>query len=86
MGVATDKQTSYSARTMVISVIPFIIVQLPLIFKISSGRRVAVLVALIVAVIFLLAYCFYQVPGYCFFAVLILLFLTKKLRPLSDHL
>lgn len=46
---------------MAVSIIPFIIVQLPKVFKFPSGQRVAVLVALIVAILLLLSYCLYQV-------------------------
>ncbi|CAD5186067.1 unnamed protein product [Musa acuminata subsp. malaccensis] len=60
-GISTDVQTSYAARIMAISVVPFIIVQLPRIFKFPSGQRLAVLVALIVAIALLLSYCLYQV-------------------------
>ncbi|XP_072959349.1 sodium/calcium exchanger NCL1-like [Typha angustifolia] len=60
-GVSTDIQTSYAARIMAISVVPFIIVQLPKIFKVPSGQRLAVLVSLIAAVALVLAYCLYQV-------------------------
>ncbi|KAK9132010.1 hypothetical protein Scep_011538 [Stephania cephalantha] len=60
-GVSTDIWTSYAARIMTISVIPFIIVQLPQILHSSSGRHLAVLVGLIVAVVLLISYCLYQV-------------------------
>ncbi|XP_058100674.1 sodium/calcium exchanger NCL1-like [Magnolia sinica] len=60
-GVTTDLQTSHAAKIMTISVIPFIIVQLPLIFNLQSERRLGVLVGLIVSIAFLIAYCLYQV-------------------------
>lgn len=60
-GVSTDVQTSYAARIMTISVLPFIIVQIPQIFKLHSGQRLTVLLGLIVAALLLLAYCLYQV-------------------------
>uniref|UniRef100_A0A1D1Z7D7 Vacuolar calcium ion transporter n=1 Tax=Anthurium amnicola TaxID=1678845 RepID=A0A1D1Z7D7_9ARAE len=60
-GISTDTQTSYASRIMVISVIPFFIVQLPQVFKLSSGHRLTVLIALITSVGFLLSYCIYQV-------------------------
>jgi len=60
-GVTTDLQTSYAARIMAISVLPFIIVQLPRVFKFPSGQRLAVLVALITSVALVLSYCLYQV-------------------------
>ncbi|KAF9599317.1 hypothetical protein IFM89_036615 [Coptis chinensis] len=59
-GIGVDIWTSYAARIMVISVIPFIIVQLPQIPHTSSGRRLAVLIALIVYVALLVSYCLYQ--------------------------
>ncbi|KAK4255862.1 hypothetical protein QN277_008800 [Acacia crassicarpa] len=60
-GVSTDIWTSYTARIMVISVIPFLIVQIPQVFKPTSGRPLAVLVALIVSLLLLGSYCLYQV-------------------------
>ncbi|KAF5200688.1 Calcium-binding ef-hand [Thalictrum thalictroides] len=60
-GVSTDVWTSYSAMFLVVSVVPFIIVQLPQIFHTSSGKRIAILIALIVSVVFLVSYCMYQV-------------------------
>ncbi|KAF9588686.1 hypothetical protein IFM89_014562 [Coptis chinensis] len=60
-GIGVDIWTSYAAKIMVISVIPFIIVQLPQILHTSSGRRLAVLIALIVSVALLVSYCLYQI-------------------------
>ncbi|KAL6314588.1 hypothetical protein AAG906_026928 [Vitis piasezkii] len=59
-GVSTDIWTSYAAIIMVISVIPFIIVQLPQVLHSTSARRLAVLIALIVSLILLITYCLYQ--------------------------
>uniref|UniRef100_A0A7N0SY11 EF-hand domain-containing protein n=1 Tax=Kalanchoe fedtschenkoi TaxID=63787 RepID=A0A7N0SY11_KALFE len=60
-GVSTDIWTSYAARIMIISILPFLIVQLPQILNSTSGRHAAVLVALIVSVLLLISYCVYQV-------------------------
>nr|CAD1842274.1 unnamed protein product [Ananas comosus var. bracteatus] len=60
-GVSVDLQTSYAARIMVISVVPFIVVQLPKVFKFPSGQRVAVLLSLVAAALLMLSYCLYQV-------------------------
>ncbi|KAL3821233.1 hypothetical protein ACJIZ3_007138 [Penstemon smallii] len=60
-GISTDIWTSYAGIIMAISVIPFIIVQLPQILNIDSGRHLVVLIALIVSVSFLISYCLYQV-------------------------
>lgn len=60
-GVSTDIWTSYAARIMAVSVLPFIIVQLPQLLHSDSGRHLAVLIALIVSVALLLSYCLYQV-------------------------
>ncbi|KAK9268232.1 hypothetical protein L1049_010675 [Liquidambar formosana] len=60
-GVTTDVETSYTARIMLLSMIPFIILQLPKILNSSSVTRVAVLISLVIALVFLLVYCFYQV-------------------------
>ncbi|KAH0920652.1 hypothetical protein HID58_020670 [Brassica napus] len=56
-GVTVDVWTSYAARIMAISVIPFIIVQLPQMLDSTSGRHLAVLVALILSVVMLISYC-----------------------------
>uniref|UniRef100_A0A0E0JFI0 EF-hand domain-containing protein n=1 Tax=Oryza punctata TaxID=4537 RepID=A0A0E0JFI0_ORYPU len=60
-GISTDVQTSYAARIMGISVIPFIIAQFPKMLKTHHGQRLAVLLALIVSFSLVLAYCLYQV-------------------------
>ncbi|KAG6517118.1 hypothetical protein ZIOFF_020498 [Zingiber officinale] len=60
-GVSTDIQTSYAARIMAISIIPFVVVQLPRVFNFPSGQRLAVLISLIVAVALLVSYCVYQI-------------------------
>ncbi|KAL6629413.1 hypothetical protein ACP70R_029178 [Stipagrostis hirtigluma subsp. patula] len=60
-GVSTDLPTSHAARIMAISVLPFIIVQIPKIFKLHSGHRLTILLGLIAAVLLVLAYCLYQI-------------------------
>lgn len=60
-GVSTDIWTSYAAIIMAISVLPFLIVQLPQLLDSSSGRHLAVLIALVVSVALLISYCLYQV-------------------------
>ncbi|CAO2833334.1 unnamed protein product [Amaranthus hypochondriacus] len=60
-GVSTDIWTSYAARIMAISVLPFLVVQLPQALNSSSGRHLAVLIALIVSLLMLISYCVYQV-------------------------
>ncbi|KAM5586195.1 sodium/calcium exchanger NCL-like [Rosa sericea] len=60
-GVSTDIWTSYSARIMAVSVIPFLIVQIPQVLNSYSERRIAVLIALIVSVTLFVSYCIYQV-------------------------
>ncbi|KAJ8626084.1 hypothetical protein MRB53_019391 [Persea americana] len=60
-GVTTDAPTGRASKIMIITVIPFIVVQLPKVFHISSGSRIAVLISLILAVAFLISYCLYQV-------------------------
>ena len=57
----TDLRASYSARTMVISVMPFIAVQLSQVLRGTSSISLVVLISLIVSVSLLLAYCLYQV-------------------------
>ncbi|GLU18101.1 hypothetical protein SLE2022_344190 [Rubroshorea leprosula] len=60
-GVSTDIWTSYAAWIMVVSVIPFIVVQLPQILNSTSARNLAVLIALILSLAMLVSYCLYQV-------------------------
>ncbi|CAN6482726.1 unnamed protein product [Victoria cruziana] len=60
-GVTVDKGTSIAARIMVLSVIPFVIVQIPGALNHASWANTAVLVSLIAAVIMLISYCLYQV-------------------------
>ncbi|KAF2287348.1 hypothetical protein GH714_039699 [Hevea brasiliensis] len=60
-GVSTDIWTCYAARIMAISVLPFIIVQLPQLLNSTSGRHLAVLIALIISLLMLISYCLYQV-------------------------
>ncbi|WOH05898.1 hypothetical protein DCAR_0625321 [Daucus carota subsp. sativus] len=59
--VTTDEETSYTARIMVLSVIPFLVILIPEIFQISYAREhIIIFIALIVSAIFLLSYFFYQ--------------------------
>ncbi|KAK3010416.1 hypothetical protein RJ639_012309 [Escallonia herrerae] len=60
-GVTTDIQTSFTARIMMLSMVPFLILQLAKIMNSSSGTRVAVLVALLITLALLSAYIFYLV-------------------------
>ncbi|KAA3472372.1 Vacuolar calcium ion transporter [Gossypium australe] len=60
-GVSTDIWTCYAASIMAISVIPFVVVQLPQVLNSTSGRHLAVLIALIISVSMLVSYCVYQV-------------------------
>ncbi|KAK6259853.1 hypothetical protein SCA6_014327 [Theobroma cacao] len=60
-GVSTDVWTSYAARIMAISIIPFIIVQLPAVLYTTSQSRIAILIALVVSISLLLSYSLYQV-------------------------
>ncbi|XP_034701440.1 sodium/calcium exchanger NCL-like isoform X2 [Vitis riparia] len=59
--VSTDIRASYTARIMVISVMPFIIVQLAQVLHTSSQICFAILISLIISVSLLLAYCLHQV-------------------------
>ncbi|KAL0442690.1 UNVERIFIED_CONTAM: Sodium/calcium exchanger NCL [Sesamum latifolium] len=60
-GIVTDVETSYTARIMLITLVPFLILLLAKIFHSSSGRRVTILIALIVTFVLLFAYIFYQI-------------------------
>ncbi|KAG9146136.1 hypothetical protein Leryth_015919, partial [Lithospermum erythrorhizon] len=73
-GVSTDIWTSYAGIIMAVSVIPFLVVQLPQAFTSSTGRHLSVLIALIISVSLLISYCIYQVfltyiMFLCFFGV-----------------
>ncbi|KAK7244214.1 hypothetical protein RIF29_39033 [Crotalaria pallida] len=60
-GITTDLETSYTARIMVLSVIPLAIMQIPNLFQLSSGARsVTLVIAIIITTIFLLLYFIYQ--------------------------
>ncbi|KAL3508730.1 hypothetical protein ACH5RR_028131 [Cinchona calisaya] len=60
-GASTDVWTCRAAIIMAVSVIPFLVVQLPQVMHSKSGRHLAVLIALIVSVALLISYCLYQV-------------------------
>jgi hypothetical protein len=60
-GISTDVQTSYAARIMAISVLPFVIAQFPKMLKTHHGERLAILLALIASFSLVLGYCVYQV-------------------------
>ncbi|KAL2944490.1 Sodium/calcium exchanger NCL [Bienertia sinuspersici] len=59
-GVSVDIWTSYAARIMALSVLPFLVVQLPQALNSSSGRHLAVLIALILSLAMLISYCVFQ--------------------------
>ncbi|KAF9666603.1 hypothetical protein SADUNF_Sadunf16G0245900 [Salix dunnii] len=60
-GVSTDIWTCYAAMIMAVSVIPFVVVQLLQTLHSTSGRHLAVLIALILSLAILISYCLYQV-------------------------
>ncbi|KAM3748294.1 hypothetical protein ACB098_05G097600 [Castanea mollissima] len=60
-GVSTDVETYFTARIMIVSMIPFFILQLAKVLNSFSGIRIVVLVSLIVTLAFLFVYCTYQV-------------------------
>uniref|UniRef100_A0A2P2JRC5 Uncharacterized protein MANES_15G090800 n=1 Tax=Rhizophora mucronata TaxID=61149 RepID=A0A2P2JRC5_RHIMU len=60
-GVSTDIWTCFAARIMAVSVIPFLVVQLPQALHSSSGRHLAILIGLILSLFLLISYCLYQV-------------------------
>ncbi|KAF7849239.1 hypothetical protein BT93_L1045 [Corymbia citriodora subsp. variegata] len=60
-GITTDLETSYTARIMVLSAIPFIIIQIPEIISIHSAQGIVILCALAVSVVLLLLYFIYQI-------------------------
>ncbi|KAG2372008.1 Sodium/calcium exchanger [Vigna angularis] len=61
-GITTDLETSYTARIMFFSVMPFAIMQIPNLFNFSSElRNATLLIALIITSIFLFLYFVYQI-------------------------
>ncbi|KAL2494932.1 sodium/calcium exchanger family protein/calcium-binding EF hand family protein [Forsythia ovata] len=60
-GVTIDKETRYTAGIMLLSLIPYIIVQLVDIFNTSFGSHIVILIALILSSLSLLSYFAYQV-------------------------
>ncbi|GLJ11005.1 hypothetical protein SUGI_0140160 [Cryptomeria japonica] len=60
-GVTVDESTRKASWIMMATVLPFIIAQIPLIFKLKSGKHASVLVACIVALVSLLVYCVFQI-------------------------
>ncbi|KAL1817905.1 hypothetical protein ACET3Z_020479 [Daucus carota] len=60
-GVTADIWTSYAAMIMAVSILPFLVVQLPQVLHSTSGRHLAVLIALVISVSLLISYCLYQV-------------------------
>ncbi|PQM34904.1 uncharacterized protein Pyn_21330 [Prunus yedoensis var. nudiflora] len=59
-GVTTDVETKATARIMMVSLIPFLILQVAKILSSSSGIQVVILVSLLTAFAFLVIYCIYQ--------------------------
>ncbi|CAL0326527.1 unnamed protein product [Lupinus luteus] len=60
-GITTDLETSYTARIMVLSAIPLVIMQIPNLFQFSSEERsVTLVIAIIITTILLLLYFIYQ--------------------------
>ncbi|KAK1418085.1 hypothetical protein QVD17_27224 [Tagetes erecta] len=62
-GVVTDAETSYHAKVMFFSLVPFLVILLPSVFGLSyasHGYKIVVLVSLCVSVICLFGYFFYQ--------------------------
>ncbi|KAL6570642.1 hypothetical protein OROGR_000192 [Orobanche gracilis] len=60
-GVVTALFASYTSRIMLLSVVPFVIIIVPNMFDLSyAGERVLLLITLVVSIMFLLSYFFYQ--------------------------
>ncbi|KAL6199098.1 hypothetical protein ACLB2K_028885 [Fragaria x ananassa] len=60
-GEITEIWTTYAARIKVISIMPFVVSQLPQVLHLSSGGQdLTILIALIVSVILTIAYFFYE--------------------------
>nr|GME11999.1 sodium/calcium exchanger NCL1-like [Ipomoea batatas] len=59
-GITIDKKTTYTAGIMLLSTIPFILVQLVSSFSSLFERRIMVSIALVVSIVLLLSYFVYQ--------------------------
>ncbi|WMV17882.1 hypothetical protein MTR67_011267 [Solanum verrucosum] len=59
-GVTIDKKTNYTAGIMLLSLIPFALVQLVNAFNTYFGRRIVIFTTLVISVSFLLTYFIYQ--------------------------
>ncbi|XVE88151.1 hypothetical protein DITRI_Ditri19aG0045100 [Diplodiscus trichospermus] len=60
-GVRTDIETRYGAIIMLLSMIPFLILQLAKVLTSATATRVVVLISLITTLALLFSYCIYQV-------------------------
>ncbi|KAK1422714.1 hypothetical protein QVD17_18000 [Tagetes erecta] len=60
-GVTTDIETSYTARIMLVSVIPFVVLQLPAIINSTTVTRVILLITLILVLSLYFVYILYQI-------------------------
>ncbi|XP_048229673.1 sodium/calcium exchanger NCL1-like [Ricinus communis] len=59
-GVTTDDKTKHTAGIMLLSMIPFLLLQLAKILSSSSAKKVVLIVSLIITLIYLIAYLIYQ--------------------------
>ncbi|XP_057764340.1 sodium/calcium exchanger NCL-like [Salvia miltiorrhiza] len=60
-GTTLDKKTCYTAGIMLLSLIPYIIVQVANVFDSSFGTQMVILIALVVSTLMLLSYFLYQI-------------------------
>lgn len=59
--IVTDIETSWTARLILVASVPLVILEFQIFFSSQSGKRVVILIALIVTVTLLCAYIVYQV-------------------------
>ncbi|KAM0054596.1 putative EF-hand domain-containing protein [Helianthus debilis subsp. tardiflorus] len=60
-GITTDSETSYTARLLLVSMIPFLFLQFPNIINSASVTRVLILIALVISLSFFVANIVYQI-------------------------
>ncbi|MFS8015756.1 putative EF-hand domain pair protein CML [Helianthus anomalus] len=60
-GLTTDSETSYTARLLLVSMIPFLFLQFPNIINSASVTRVLILIALVISLSFFVANIVYQI-------------------------
>ena len=59
--LVTDVETSWTARLVLLASLPYLILELQNVFTSSPGKKILILIALIITIALLLAYVLFQV-------------------------